>query len=91
MSSQLWSELEQSSFEPSEFVERLAWRATSNPGSSSGVGVSMHGVSTNEDDFDAQTLHDTFLNAIQDLTLMQEKQRSKCQTLEQVRQFSFIL
>ena len=34
MSSQLWSELEQGSFSPDEFVERLAWRVTSNPGAS---------------------------------------------------------
>ena len=85
MSSQLWSELEQGSFEPNEFVERLAWRATSNSSSSSAGGVSMpNGVSSGEDDFDAQALHDTFLTAIQDLNLMQERQRKKCQSLEQV-------
>merc|ERR1719361_1508985 len=36
-----------------------------------------------DEDFDAQALHDTFLNAIQELNLMQEKQRKKCQTLEE--------
>lgn len=42
-----------------------------------------NGVSSGEDDFDAQALHDTFLTAIQDLNLMQERQRKKCQSLEQ--------
>jgi hypothetical protein len=44
----------------------------------------MQSNSTAEEDFDAQALHDTFLNAIQELNLMQEKQRKKCQTLEEV-------
>ena len=94
MSSQLWSELEQGSFSPDEFVERLAWRVTSNPGASgaspgasvggAGVGVSMQSNNASaEEDFDAQALHDTFLNAIQELNLMQEKQKKKCQTLEE--------
>ena len=96
MSSQLWSELEQGSFSPDEFVERLAWRVTSNPGAgaspgaSGGVGVSMQSNATAEEDFDAQALHDTFLNAIQELNLMQEKQRKKCQTLEEVYIYIYI-
>ena len=100
MSSQLWSELEQGSFSPDEFVERLAWRVTSNPGASgaspgasvggAGVGVSMQSNNASaEEDFDAQALHDTFLNAIQELNLMQEKQRKKCQTLEEVYIYIF--
>ena len=97
MSSQLWSELEQGSFSPDEFVERLAWRVTSNPGAGAspgasggggGVGVSMQSNAA-EEDFDAQALHDTFLNAIQELNLMQEKQRKKCQTLEEVNKYMF--
>ena len=38
-----------------------------------------------DDDFDAQLLNDTFLQTIKDLNAMQEKQRKKCQALEQVR------
>ena len=37
-----------------------------------------------DEEFDAQLLNDTFLQAIKDLTAMQEKQRKKCQALEQV-------
>ena len=48
-----------------------------------------NGVSSGEDDFDAQALHDTFLTAIQDLNLMQERQRKKCQSLEQVKLWNF--
>ena len=36
------------------------------------------------EDFDAQLLNDTFIQAIKDLSAMQEKQRKKCQLLEQV-------
>ena len=39
-------------------------------------------------EFDAQMLNDTFVQAIKDLTAMQEKQRKKCQLLEQVNRFS---
>ena len=80
MSSPLLSELEQDSFGPDEFVERLAWRATSSSHqASSSVGVAN---AADQDDFDAQALHDAFLQAIQELTVMQEKQKTKCQTLE---------
>ena len=79
MGSRLLSELEQDSFEPDEYVERLAWRATSNQNSTGTVGVSSI-----EEDFDAQALHEAFRIAIQDLSAMQEKQKIKCQALEQV-------
>lgn len=82
MSSRLLSELEQDSFEPDEFVERLAWRASAQNNNSS-VGVSPNSSSLTED-FDAQSLHDAFQQAIQELSVMQEKQKTKCQTLEQV-------
>ena len=38
----------------------------------------------NGDVFDAQSLNEAFVQAIKDLTAMQEKQRKKCQMLEQV-------
>ena len=79
MGSRLLSELEQDSFEPDEYVERLAWRATSNQNSTGTVGVSSI-----DEDFDAQALHEAFRIAIQDLSAMQEKQKIKCQALEQV-------
>ena len=40
------------------------------------------------EEFDAQLLNDTFVQAIKDLSIMQEKQRKKCQLLEQVSTFS---
>ena len=84
MASPLVSELEQDSFEPNEFVERLAWRATTSNAACQGGGASV-GVSNVEiDDFDAQVLHDTLLHAIEDLRQMQERQQNKCQALEQV-------
>ena len=73
MSSSQWSELEQECFDPEEFVERLAWRATNVSGGSHG------------DDFEAGQLHEAFMLAIKDLTLMHEKQKKKCQQLEQVQ------
>lgn len=76
MATQLWSELEQEPYDPEEFVERLAWRAVSSSYSSGG--------NNNGDEFvDAQGLNDAFVQAIKDLTLMQEEQQKKCQDLEQ--------
>ena len=79
MGSRLLSELGQDSFEPDEYVERLAWWATSAQSSTGVVGVS-----STDEDFDAQALHDAFRKAIQELSSMQEKQKLKCQELEQV-------
>ena len=43
------------------------------------------------EEFDAQLLNDTFVQAIKDLSIMQEKQRKKCQLLEQVNTlFAFV-
>ena len=81
MSSPLLSELEQDSFEPDEFVERLAWRAKTSHHNTS-VGVATNNA--DHDDFDAQALHDAFLQAIQELNVMQDKQKKKCQMVEQV-------
>jgi hypothetical protein len=71
MASHLGSELEQESYEPEEFVERLAWRATT--ASSSG-----------SDDIGSE-ISNAFIQAIRDLNVMQEKQKKKCLTLEQVK------
>ena len=77
----LWSELEQEPYDPEEFVERLAWRATN----ASGGG----GSGAPSDDLDAGQLHEAFVLAIKDLTLMHEKQKKKCQQLEQVCHSAF--
>lgn len=68
--SQYWSDLEQTEYDPQEFVERLAYRART--GSGSGQGLS-----------DAENLHDVFLAAIKDLKLMHERQTAKCKELEE--------
>ena len=66
--SQYWSDLEQTEYDPQEFVERLAYRARTG----SGQGLS-----------DAENLHDVFLAAIKDLKLMHERQTTKCKELEE--------
>ena len=91
-----WSELEQEPYDPEEFVERLAWRTTGATGATSGgggAGSSGGGsgggggpqeVGGKLDD-GALQLHDAFVQAIKDLTLMHEAQKKKCESLEQVR------
>jgi hypothetical protein len=69
------SELEQEPYDPEEFVERLAWRATNASGG---------GGAPPSDDLDAGQLHEAFILAIKDLTFMHERQKKKCQQLEQV-------
>ena len=66
--SQHWSDLEQTEYDPQEFVERLAYRARTG----SGQGLS-----------DAENLHDVFLAAIKDLKFMHERQTTKCKELEE--------
>ncbi|KAJ9578780.1 hypothetical protein L9F63_004988 [Diploptera punctata] len=63
-------ELEQEPFDPEEFVERLAWRTVAD---SRGEGTGH---------FDPLLLHETFLQAIKDLQLLQERQQKKCERLE---------
>lgn len=64
-------ELEQDPFDPEEFVERLAWRTLND---------------TIKDDgktfFDPTIVHETFLQAIKDLQILQERQQKKCDKLE---------
>ena len=78
--SSLWSELEQEPYDPEEFVERLAWRATNTSG---GAAPS--------DDLDSGQLHEAFVLAIKDLTFMHEKQKKKCQQLEQVSETDHVM
>ncbi|XP_018570969.1 exocyst complex component 5 [Anoplophora glabripennis] len=71
MMQQYMKELEQEPFDAEEFVERLAWRTiaeTKNGG--------------DEGDFNPTLLHESFVQAIKDLTLLQERQQKKCEKLE---------
>ncbi|RZF42188.1 hypothetical protein LSTR_LSTR004337 [Laodelphax striatellus] len=70
MMQQYMKELEQEPFDPEEFVERLAWRIID---SSREEGNSA---------FDPVLMNDTFLQAIKDLQLLQERQHRKCERLE---------
>ncbi|XP_043792647.1 exocyst complex component 5 [Apis laboriosa] len=71
MMQQYMKELEQDPFDPEEFVERLAWRTLND---------------TTKDDgktfFDPTIVHETFLQAIKDLQILQERQQKKCDKLE---------
>jgi len=67
---QYMKELEQEPFDPEEFVERLAWRTVAD---SRGEGTGH---------FDPVLLHETFLQAIKDLQILQERQQKKCERLE---------
>lgn len=70
MMMQYMKELEQEPFDPEEFVERLAWRTVADT-RNEGTG-----------NFDPVLLHETFLQAIKDLQLLQERQQKKCERLE---------
>lgn len=72
MMQQYMKELEQEPFDPEEFVERLAWRTVE--------GNREDGSST----FDPILMHETFLQAIKDLKLLQERQQKKCEKLEAI-------
>ena len=88
-----WSEVEQEPYDPEEFVERLAWRTVGHGGG--GQQPAMGGLSSGghqgnaptnsaEPEDSALLLHDAFVQAIKDLTVMHETQAKKCQELEQV-------
>ena len=87
-----WSELEQEPYDPEEFVERLAWRTTGATGATTTTSTGAGGIGGHQDggklDDGALQLHDAFVQAIKDLTLMHEAQKKKCESLEQVRQFN---
>ncbi|KAF2882433.1 hypothetical protein ILUMI_23752 [Ignelater luminosus] len=70
MMQQYMKELEQEPFDAEEFVERLAWRTIAET------------KKDGEDDFNPTQLHDSFVQAIKDLTLLQERQQKKCERLE---------
>ncbi|KAF4518681.1 hypothetical protein B566_EDAN002716 [Ephemera danica] len=72
MMMQYMKELEQEPFDAEEFVERLAWRTV--------AGTRDEG----DHQFDPLLLNDTFVQAIKDLQLLQERQQKKCERLETV-------
>ncbi|XP_003705199.2 exocyst complex component Sec10 [Megachile rotundata] len=71
MMQQYMKELEQDPFDPEEFVERLAWRTVNDTTKDSGKTF-----------FDPTIVHETFLQAIKDLQILQERQQKKCDKLE---------
>lgn len=64
----------QDPFEVSEFIERLTWRTNNEISSGAGAGI---------DDFNPLALHDTFIQTIKDLKILQEKQQAKCERMEE--------
>ncbi|XP_055376751.1 exocyst complex component 5 [Condylostylus longicornis] len=68
MMQQYMEELELEPFDANDFVERLTWRANNEVGSSQ---------------FDPEILHETFVNTIKDLKILQEKQQRKCERIEE--------
>ncbi|XP_066600933.1 exocyst complex component 5 [Prorops nasuta] len=68
---QYMKELEQEPFDPEEFVERLAWR-TVNDSTKDNLKAC----------FDPVVVHETFLQAIKDLQVLEERQQKKCDKLE---------
>ncbi|KYN04436.1 Exocyst complex component 5 [Cyphomyrmex costatus] len=71
MMQQYMKELEQDPFDPEEFVERLAWRTVNDNTKDGGKTF-----------FDPVIVHETFLQAIKDLQILQERQQKKCDKLE---------
>lgn len=72
MMQQYMKELEQDPYNYEDFVERLAWRTVD--------GFKEDGIHG----FDPNLMHETFLQAIKDLQVLQERQRKKCEKLEDV-------
>lgn len=70
MMQQYMKELEQEPFDAEEFVERLAWRTIAET------------KKEGDEDFNPILLHDSFVQAIKDLTLLQERQQKRCERLE---------
>ncbi|XP_030759414.1 exocyst complex component 5 [Sitophilus oryzae] len=71
MMQQYIKELEQEPFDAEEFVERLAWRT-----------IAETRAEGDEGDLNPTLLHESFVQAIKDLTLLQERQEKKCERLE---------
>jgi hypothetical protein len=81
------AEVEQEPYDAEEFVERLAWRTSGTStatGSSSGNSAVSVPAQARAQAEGALHLHDAFVQAIKDLTVMHEAQKKKCEVLEQV-------
>lgn len=84
MLSQYMEEFEQEPFEVSEFIERLTWRTNNECGNSNDRKTPADNIIAAEiKDFNPTSLHDTFIQTIQDLKILQEKQQAKCERLEE--------
>ncbi|CAH1394309.1 unnamed protein product [Nezara viridula] len=70
MMQQYMKELEQDPYSYEDFVERLAWRTVD--------GFKEDGIHG----FDPNLMHETFLQAIKDLQVLQDRQCKKCEKLE---------
>ncbi|XP_025419969.1 exocyst complex component 5 [Sipha flava] len=70
MMQQYMKEMEQEPYDPDEFVERLAYR--------------VFGNNEDNDNTVIDDVQDTFVQAIKDLKFLQERQKRKCEKLEQV-------
>uniref|UniRef100_A0A069DWN9 Exocyst complex component 5 n=1 Tax=Panstrongylus megistus TaxID=65343 RepID=A0A069DWN9_9HEMI len=73
MIQQFMKELEHEPFDNEEFVERLAWRT---------VDDFKDGIEC----FEPHIIYETFLQAIKDLQILQERQQKKCEKLEEICQ-----
>lgn len=69
-----------------EFIERLTWR-TNNECSNTHKNYRNSGGTNNlgagVEDFNPVALHDTFIQTIKDLKILQEKQHAKCERLQE--------
>lgn len=65
------TELEQNPFDPTEFVERFAWRATNG--------------AYDAESFNPQNLYDAFEQAIKSLKTIQDTHQKKCERSVLVR------
>ncbi|XP_073818578.1 exocyst complex component Sec10 [Musca autumnalis] len=84
MLSQYMEEFEQEPFEVSGFIERLTWRTNNECDNISGKQSRLEGIiGAGIKDFNPTALHDTFIQTIKDLKVLQERQQAKCERLEE--------
>uniref|UniRef100_A0A8D8Y3G9 Exocyst complex component 5 n=1 Tax=Cacopsylla melanoneura TaxID=428564 RepID=A0A8D8Y3G9_9HEMI len=72
MLQQYMKELEQDPYDPEQFIEKLAWKILGN---SKKEGVEI---------FDPVVMEETFVQCIKDFKLLQDRQKKKCEKLEQL-------
>ncbi|KAI5746678.1 hypothetical protein M8J77_006268 [Diaphorina citri] len=72
MLQQYMKDLEQDPYDPEQFIEKLAWKILGN---SKKEGVEI---------FDPVVMEETFVQCIKDFKVLQDRQRKKCEKLEQL-------